>query len=88
MIVDAYLATARVAATLLRQPGIGHHWTDVSALPEYRISGLAGHLAMSVFRVAQWLDEPVPSGAYGGLRVLAFAAVTAGGFFLARPRTS
>ena len=61
MIVDAYLATARVAATLLREPGIGHHWTDVSALPEYRISGLAGHLAMSVFRVAQWLDEPVPA---------------------------
>jgi hypothetical protein len=34
------------------------------------------------------LDEPVPSGAYGALRVLAFGAVTAGGFFLARPRTS
>jgi hypothetical protein len=34
------------------------------------------------------LDEPVPSGAYGVLRVLAFGAVTAGGFFLARPRTT
>jgi len=34
------------------------------------------------------LDEPVPGGAYGALRVLAFAAVTAGGFFLARPRTT
>ena len=34
------------------------------------------------------LDEPVPSGAYGALRVLAFGAVTAGGFFLARPRTT
>lgn len=33
------------------------------------------------------LDEPVPSGAYGGLRILAFGAVTVGGFFLARPRT-
>ena len=31
------------------------------------------------------LEEPVPSGAYGGLRVLAFAAVTAGAFLLARP---
>ena len=31
------------------------------------------------------LDEPVPSGAFGGLRVLAFAAVTAGAFLLARP---
>ena len=32
------------------------------------------------------LDEPVPSGAFGGLRVLAFAAVTAGAFLLARPQ--
>ena len=33
------------------------------------------------------LAEPVPSGAFGGLRVLAFAAVTAGAFLLARPET-
>jgi hypothetical protein len=31
------------------------------------------------------LDEPVPSGALGGLRVLAFAAVTVGAVLLARP---
>jgi hypothetical protein len=34
------------------------------------------------------LDEPVPSGALGGVRVLAFAAVTAGAFLLARPDDS
>ena len=34
------------------------------------------------------LDEPVPSGAFGGLRVLAFAAVTVGAFLLARPDTT
>jgi hypothetical protein len=33
------------------------------------------------------LAEPVPSGAFGALRVLAFAAVTAGAFLLARPET-
>jgi hypothetical protein len=32
------------------------------------------------------LDEPVPSGAYGALRILAFAAVTAGGVLLASPQ--
>jgi hypothetical protein len=32
------------------------------------------------------LDEPVPSGALGGLRVLAFAAVTVGAVLLARPQ--
>ena len=31
------------------------------------------------------LDEPVPSGVFGGLRILAFAAVTAGAVLLARP---
>src|SRR6266700_664995 len=32
------------------------------------------------------LDEPVPSGVYGVLRILAFAAVTAGGVLLASPQ--
>ena len=31
------------------------------------------------------LDEPVPSGVFGGLRILAFAAVTIGAILLARP---
>src|SRR5207247_11196195 len=31
------------------------------------------------------LDEPVPSGAFGAMRVLAFTAVTTGAFLLARP---
>jgi hypothetical protein len=31
------------------------------------------------------LDEPVPGGVFGGLRVLAFAAVTVGAVLLARP---
>jgi hypothetical protein len=34
------------------------------------------------------LDEPVPSGALGGLRILAFAAVSVGAFLLARPGRS
>ena len=34
------------------------------------------------------LDEPVPSGAYGALRVIAFVAVTIGAILLARPGRS
>ena len=34
------------------------------------------------------LDEPVPSGAFGALRVTAFVAVTVGAIFLARPGKS
>ena len=34
------------------------------------------------------LDEPVPAGTYGALRILAFAAVTIGAILLARPERS
>jgi drug/metabolite transporter (DMT)-like permease len=34
------------------------------------------------------LHEPVPGGVLGGLRIVAFAAVTAGAVFLARPKQS
>lgn len=34
------------------------------------------------------LDEPVPSGAYGAMRILAFAAVVVGGVLLASPKQS
>src|SRR6266540_4919017 len=34
------------------------------------------------------LDEPVPSGVFGGLRIVAFAAVTVGAILLARPGKS
>jgi hypothetical protein len=61
VIVESYLATARTAVALLRTPGLAHHWTAPSALPEYRISGLAGHLGLAgVFLVANWLDADVP----------------------------
>jgi Mycothiol maleylpyruvate isomerase N-terminal domain len=60
MIVDSYLATARAAAALLRSPGVAHHWTESSALPEFRISGLAGHLGMAVLWAAAALDAEVP----------------------------
>jgi hypothetical protein len=60
MIVDSYLAGAQQAAALLREPAIAHHWTEPSALPEFRISGLAGHLGLALFRALDVLDTPVP----------------------------
>ena len=52
------------------------------------VAGLATLLtnALPIAAGTVVLDEPVPSGAYGGLRILAFAAVTAGGFLLASPK--
>ena len=51
------------------------------------VAGLATLLtnALPIAAGTVVLAEPVPSGAYGGLRLLAFAAVTAGAFLLARP---
>jgi hypothetical protein len=54
------------------------------------VAGLATLLtnALPIAAGTVVLDEPVPSGAYGGVRVLAFAAVTAGAFLLARPEVA
>jgi hypothetical protein len=51
------------------------------------VAGLATLLtnAVPIAAATIVLDEPVPSGVYGGLRILAFAAVTAGAILLARP---
>jgi drug/metabolite transporter (DMT)-like permease len=54
------------------------------------VAGLATLLtnALPIAAGAVVFDEPVPSGIYGALRILAFAAVTAGAFLLARPEKS
>ena len=62
MIIDSYLDTAKVAATLLRTPELEAAWTRPSALAEFRVSGLAGHIGMAAaFRVEESLSAPVPS---------------------------
>ena len=52
------------------------------------IAGLATLLtnALPIAAGTIVLEEPVPSGAFGVLRVLAFGAVTVGAFLLVRPR--
>jgi hypothetical protein len=54
------------------------------------VAGLATLLtnAMPIAAETIVLDEPVPGGGLGVLRVLAFAAVTLGGVLLARPKES
>jgi hypothetical protein len=54
------------------------------------VAGLATLLtnALPIAAGTVVLDEPVPSGVYGALRILAFAAVVAGAIFLARPGRS
>ncbi|MDO0909358.1 maleylpyruvate isomerase N-terminal domain-containing protein [Streptomyces sp. DT2A-34] len=60
--ISAFLDTAEVASGLLRPPVLAERWERPSALAQFRISGLAGHLARAVFNVERWLAEPPQAG--------------------------
>jgi Mycothiol maleylpyruvate isomerase N-terminal domain len=61
-----FLAAARAAVGLLRAPEVAAAWARPSALPEFTVSGLAGHLAYQVLAIPGALggpepqDEPIP----------------------------
>ncbi len=65
MMSEAYLFAAASAADLLRQPPVAGSWEQPSALAEFRVSGLAGHLASQVLNVpgvlagAPAVSEPI-----------------------------
>ncbi|MEV1330630.1 maleylpyruvate isomerase N-terminal domain-containing protein [Micromonospora costi] len=58
----AYLTAARSAVRLLGDPAVARSWNSPSALAEFGVAGLAGHLASQVFQVEAVLAEPVPPG--------------------------
>ncbi|MFD0784168.1 maleylpyruvate isomerase N-terminal domain-containing protein [Micromonospora azadirachtae] len=58
----AYLTAARSAVRLLDDPAVAERWEEPSALAEFGVAGLAGHLASQVFQVETMLAEPVPPG--------------------------
>ncbi|HYP23782.1 MAG TPA: maleylpyruvate isomerase N-terminal domain-containing protein [Actinomycetota bacterium] len=57
-----FLETGRVAADLLARPEVEAAWDSPSALPEFTVRGLAGHLLRATGSVAAYLDRPEPSG--------------------------
>jgi hypothetical protein len=62
VVTKVFLDAAAAAAALLRAPALTGRWTEPSVLTEFRISGLAGHLARAVLNVERYLDAPVPAG--------------------------
>ncbi|ANZ42213.1 hypothetical protein BBK82_46070 [Lentzea guizhouensis] len=44
-ITDDFLTAARQALALMRSPQVADRWDEPSALPEFGVSGLAGHIA-------------------------------------------
>lgn len=57
---QAYLDAAATALALLRDPAVAEQWTRPSALEEFTVSGLAGHLAGQVLAVPEVLATPLP----------------------------
>ena len=58
---EDFLSTARAAAGLLRDPAVAAAWRGPSALAEFSVAGLAGHLAYQILAVPSMLDAPVPA---------------------------
>jgi Mycothiol maleylpyruvate isomerase N-terminal domain len=59
---EAYLQAAASAAALLSDQAVAAAWGSSSALPEFSVAGLAGHLARQVVAVPRVLGGPVPAG--------------------------
>ncbi len=58
---ELYLQVAEAAAELLAAPEVAARWDEPSALAEFSVRGLAGHLAGQVFFVPEMLAQPIPA---------------------------
>jgi hypothetical protein len=56
---DDFLTTARIALGLLRHQRVTENWDKPSALPEFGVSGLAGHLAYQALPLPSMITAPV-----------------------------
>jgi Mycothiol maleylpyruvate isomerase N-terminal domain len=57
---DTFLETSRASHQLLESGEVARHWQDPSALKQWAVSGLAGHLARAALAVETYLDAPEP----------------------------
>lgn len=56
---DDFLTTSRIALDLLRHERVADHWDKPSALPEFGVSGLAGHLGYQVLPLPSMTTAPI-----------------------------
>jgi mycothiol maleylpyruvate isomerase-like protein len=57
-----FLECAEVSRDLLIRPEISSRWDEASALEQFSMRGLAGHLVRATGSVEAYLDRPEPSG--------------------------
>lgn len=56
---DDFLTTARTALDLMRHPQVARNWDQPSALPEFGVSGLVGHLGYQALPLPDMIAAPV-----------------------------
>lgn len=59
---DDFIESADIAATLLADPAVAAAWDEPSAIADYSVRGLAGHLAGQVFLTRDRLAAEPPEG--------------------------
>ncbi len=59
---ETFLAAGRVAADLISLREVEAAWAGPSALPEFTVRGLTGHLLRATGSVEAYLDRPEPDG--------------------------
>lgn len=64
MVRDEFLEVAGIATELVGHDLVGERWDSPSALTDYDVGGLAGHLARGIFTVKNYTARP---GGVGGL---------------------
>ena len=57
---ETFLRSIDTAASVIGHARTKAAWDDESALAEYTVGGLAGHLARAAITVDRYLDEPAP----------------------------
>ena len=61
LIRKAFFEAAHHATGLLNQPELADHWDEPSALPEFSVAALAGHLLRGMATVEIYLEKPTPA---------------------------
>src|SRR5687768_14645696 len=67
---QAFIDCSEASLALLKSPAVAERWDDPSALPEFSLRGLAGHLVRATGTVKVYLDrdepgeEPISTSAY------------------------
>ncbi|GAB2850120.1 maleylpyruvate isomerase N-terminal domain-containing protein [Lentzea nigeriaca] len=56
---EDFLTTARIALDLLRHQKVTENWEKPSALPEFGVSGLAGHIGYQALPVPSMISAPL-----------------------------